>query len=147
MDIILRGVLSCESHHHGAWRRVIFYGEPADDDGSGSGHINEQPDAGGGSSGGGGSMNPCDEGAVPASGVQALQLAACSLPAVCDSPKSVPDFESAGACWVSLEQLEQVPVRSASEMVWFWRLGAEGLQVPPLALPGKWADVFQDVEF
>jgi hypothetical protein len=38
----------------------------------------------------------------------------------CCCPEALPDFESAGACWVSVQELQQLPLRSPSEPCkWF----------------------------
>jgi phosphatase NudJ len=48
-------------------------------------------------------------------------------------PKSVPDDESMGAAWVSLEELEALPLRGA-EIVDLFRSVAAGAPIHPLAL-------------
>jgi len=164
VEVALRGVLVCESSRRtrgapqawGSWRRVIFYGEPAAADGGGG---EDDGEGGGGDGvGGGGSSSEAARGrgeehsATASSGTagakqqQQQQASGCSLPARFDSPKSVPDFESAGACWLTLEQLARVPVRSASEVEWMYRVGG-GMEVPPLRLPEEWVDEFADFEF
>jgi hypothetical protein len=81
------------------------------------------------------------------------------------APEQVPDFESAGACWVSLAQLEggAVPIRSASELSWLWRVAAAGTAgsgaaagggrevaaavVLPMEMPAAWAATFAGYQF
>ena len=185
------GLLCCEAHRQGAWRRVIFYAEPDEGEGEGVGEEGgghegcgeegaeerrqQQQDedeedvledgmqkgvrdsssreggqqagsGGGGDAPGPGAARPHVD-ASPEGGRQAPArrgAAPTSLPARRDSPKSVPDFESAGACWASLEQLERAPLRSAAEARWFWEV-ARGCEVAPLAMPLGWAEVFSDV--
>jgi hypothetical protein len=60
----------------------------------------------------------------------------------------LPDWESAGACWVSADELSQLPLRSASEPCkWFPLLkrGVQGLKgqlplIDSLELPREWAE-------
>ncbi|KAI8470388.1 MAG: hypothetical protein J3K34DRAFT_260467 [Monoraphidium minutum] len=70
----------------------------------------------------------------------------CSLPAPRDSPKTVPDFESAGACWASSRQLAGpgLRVRSAAEMAWVQEVAA-GFEPGPLEVPPEWREVFRDI--
>ncbi|GBF89791.1 hypothetical protein Rsub_02961 [Raphidocelis subcapitata] len=137
----LTGVLTFEAHHGGEWRRVIFLGEPDEGGDAGGGEAAAGGAAaaaagGGEAAGGAGSAGGGGGGGGASSG----GAAAVSLPAPRDSPKSVPDFESAGACYASLEQLASpgVPLRSEAEVRWFWRCGEAG----PLEMPAAWARVF-----
>lgn len=152
------GVLACEAHGGGAWRRVILYGEPAAAGRKGGDAGGEGAAAGGGggdatvvgAAGGGGSSSGSNCGGGPAAaGIisagatagDARRQVASSLPAAADSPKTVPDFESAGACWVAAEQLPHLPLRSPGEMEWVTRVAA-GLRPAPLALSPEWEAVF-----
>eukprot|EP00798_Chlamydomonas_sp_ICE-L_P001316 gene1316-32669_t len=126
VDVVLKGVLCVESAPGGDWRRAIFYGEP---------HIApfvellEDYE------------HDCHEIEV-ASGHEDL---ACSLdPPSC---KTVPDYESAGACWVTTEDLARIPLRCASEPCkWIPYVAQEG-DVRPLEMPQEWSQVFTDVQF
>eukprot|EP00195_Chlamydomonas_chlamydogama_P012463 CAMPEP_0202914146 /NCGR_PEP_ID=MMETSP1392-20130828/62375_1 /ASSEMBLY_ACC=CAM_ASM_000868 /TAXON_ID=225041 /ORGANISM="Chlamydomonas chlamydogama, Strain SAG 11-48b" /LENGTH=371 /DNA_ID=CAMNT_0049605681 /DNA_START=239 /DNA_END=1354 /DNA_ORIENTATION=+ len=61
--------------------------------------------------------------------------------------KTVPDFESAGACWVDVSKLSTIPLRSkAIPLTWFPRL-ASGYPVPQLQLPEACKQLFHDVQF
>eukprot|EP00877_Chromochloris_zofingiensis_P005820 jgi/Chrzof1/15239/Cz09g32180.t1 len=52
-------------------------------------------------------------------------------------PKTIPDFESAGACWVNVADLQHIPLRNASEpCTWF----------PYVACGGKIASMPADVD-
>ncbi|KAJ3353574.1 hypothetical protein HDU83_006652 [Entophlyctis luteolus] len=51
-------------------------------------------------------------------------------------PKCIPDFESAGACWVSVDQLPLLPLRGGEPVKWF-NYVADGGAIYPLALLGK----------
>jgi ADP-ribose pyrophosphatase YjhB (NUDIX family) len=184
VDASLTGLLCCESHARGAWRRVIFLGQPAGDD--------AVPPSGGGGGGDASSsgsslpaphdspktvrrargphhsphrVSPCCIPPLPAS------PAARPPPPLSPSARQVPDFESAGACWVSTAQLEAggVPIRSAHELAWLWRVeralagssgsgggdgggreggsGGEAAAVLPLAMPPEWAATFADYDF
>ncbi|KXZ51436.1 hypothetical protein GPECTOR_12g398 [Gonium pectorale] len=62
-------------------------------------------------------------------------------------PKTLPCFESAGACWVSLEQLARVPLRSARiPTAWYPHFAAGGA-AKPLELPADALHLFPDVQF
>lgn len=62
-------------------------------------------------------------------------------------PKTVPCFESAGACWVSADQLDGIPLRSERiPRTWFPHFAAGGKPLP-LELPPDQAHLFPDVEF
>ena len=54
-------------------------------------------------------------------------------------PKTQPDFESAGAVWVSGEEVGALPWRSLSETRWFGHLVSGGA-VLPLAMPAEYWD-------
>jgi hypothetical protein len=60
-------------------------------------------------------------------------------------PKTVPCFESAGACWVAAEQLQELPLRSPRIPVTFFPFFAQGGKpgcVPPSSqlIVGMWCD-------
>ncbi|GLC61267.1 hypothetical protein PLESTB_001737700 [Pleodorina starrii] len=62
-------------------------------------------------------------------------------------PKTVPCFESAGACWVGPDELDAVPLRSSRiPSLWFPHF-ASGGPCKPLALPPELRHLFKDVEF
>jgi hypothetical protein len=62
-------------------------------------------------------------------------------------PKTVPDFDGAGGCWVSLEQLGRVRLRSPSEpLTWFPHVAGGGA-VGPLEVPPEWQAEFSDLVF
>jgi transcription initiation factor TFIID subunit TAF12 len=70
----------------------------------------------------------------------------------CCCPKTLPDFESAGACWVSLDELQGLPLRSPSEPCrWFPALASgEAAQLPlynSLEMPAEWEAVFAGYPF
>jgi hypothetical protein len=65
----------------------------------------------------------------------------------CCCPKTLPDFESAGACWVDVNELQQLPLRSASEPCkWFEALASGDAEQLPLyhslEMPVEWQGVF-----
>ncbi|PNH11922.1 Vignain [Tetrabaena socialis] len=62
-------------------------------------------------------------------------------------PKTLPCFESAGACWVGLEDLPHVPLRSPRIPLTFFPHFAGGGQARPLALPEELRHLFTDVDF
>jgi hypothetical protein len=61
--------------------------------------------------------------------------------AVLTPPKTVPDFESAGACWVSAADVPTLPWRDAGDLAlasrWFGAVAAGGAALLPLALPAE----------
>ncbi|KAG2445099.1 hypothetical protein HYH02_008966 [Chlamydomonas schloesseri] len=62
-------------------------------------------------------------------------------------PKTVPCFESAGACWVSPDQLDEIPLRSERiPRTWFPHF-AKGGKPLPLEMPADQAHLFPDVGF
>jgi ADP-ribose pyrophosphatase YjhB (NUDIX family) len=68
-----------------------------------------------------------------------------SAPAVV--PKTLPDFESAGACWVRLEDLGRVPLRSKEvPLTWFPHVAAGGA-MEPMVQPECWQQVFEGWEW
>lgn len=109
VHVELRGILAVESHHAGAWRRVIFWGEPLD----------------------------------------AVASSEKLLPRCCCCPKTLPDFESAGACWVAAGELEHLPLRSPIEPCKWFPAMASGAaqQLSPqyhtLELPDEWREAFR----
>lgn len=54
-------------------------------------------------------------------------------------PKTFPDFESVGACWISLEELSQTRLRGHEPAVWF-KAVAEGCPIYPMSLFGLEGD-------
>ncbi|GFR45555.1 hypothetical protein Agub_g6949, partial [Astrephomene gubernaculifera] len=61
--------------------------------------------------------------------------------------KTVPCFESAGACWVSVCELAKLPLRSERiPLSWFPRF-AMGYEPKRLALPEELKELFADLEF
>lgn len=60
------------------------------------------------------------------------------------APKTVPDFESVGACWVSVEELTLVPLRTSLPLKWF-RYVAKGGVIHPLAIPDELAHAFESL--
>jgi len=113
----LKGVLNVEVF--GSWRRVIFYAEPA---------VDPQEQL----------LRPPQS--TPSANIKQVEMSSLGW------PKTVPDFESAGACYVDAAQLESIPLRSASELR-FVKHVAEGGQVEPLELPYKYASYFADFMF
>lgn len=115
------GILTVESSHHGAWRRVIFLAEP---------DVPSLPnDPRVGVPGAGGTADP------------RVAEALC---------KTLPDVESAGACWAHAHEVPQLPLRSASEpLTWIPYVAGGGRVVPlPLEDPEACPDlarVFPDV--
>mmetsp|Transcript_11932 Transcript_11932/g.26356 ORF Transcript_11932/g.26356 Transcript_11932/m.26356 type:complete len:342 (+) Transcript_11932:69-1094(+) len=61
-------------------------------------------------------------------------------------PKSIPDFESAGAVWADPMELEQLPLRG-DEPLTYYRMLQKGVQVMPLQIPPEFQEVFADVPF
>ncbi|GAX79045.1 hypothetical protein CEUSTIGMA_g6485.t1 [Chlamydomonas eustigma] len=61
--------------------------------------------------------------------------------------KTVPDFESAGSCWVSAEELDHVPLRSETlPRKWFPLLSQQpDFVIPPLKIPDHLEHLFRDV--
>lgn len=132
----LEGILAIESHHAGAWRRVIFWGCPVDvpshpqpqqqQQGQQQAQLEQQTQ---------------QEGWEQEQGLPQRQLWPCCC------PKTLPDFESAGACWVSLHELQGLPLRSPSEPCrWFPALDSgEAAQLPlfhSMEMPEEWQAVF-----
>jgi ADP-ribose pyrophosphatase YjhB (NUDIX family) len=144
VDVVITGILDLESHHGGTWRRVIFLAEPA--------------------AGAAATLQPCSlpsesylEQQQKKKGLDPLSRSSSSSEwrsrlgtGSCCSPKTLPDWESGGACWVAADELRQLPLRSASEPCrWFQTNGVEGLKgqlplIDSLELPREWAeDVFE----
>jgi ADP-ribose pyrophosphatase YjhB (NUDIX family) len=148
VDVVIRGVLDLESHHGGAWRRVIFFAEPA--------AVTSAPAAAAGGRGGDAANSSHDKMAEPGACLQQQQgegsgnqrHSGSSHGFPCCSPKTLPDWETAGACWVAAEELSSIPLRSGSEPCrWFPLLagGVKGLRgqlplVDSLELPQEWAE-------
>eukprot|EP00470_Lotharella_oceanica_P009821 CAMPEP_0170200652 /NCGR_PEP_ID=MMETSP0040_2-20121228/69976_1 /TAXON_ID=641309 /ORGANISM="Lotharella oceanica, Strain CCMP622" /LENGTH=251 /DNA_ID=CAMNT_0010450837 /DNA_START=597 /DNA_END=1352 /DNA_ORIENTATION=- len=64
-----------------------------------------------------------------------------------DLPKTYPDYESTGACWVSVEELDKsIPFRSASELKWMKHV-ASGGKIAPLRIPKEYEKIFDDIQF
>ena len=51
-------------------------------------------------------------------------------------PKTLPDFESAGAVWATLEEIDAIPLRGREPQVWC-RHVATGGHVSPMSLFGR----------
>ncbi|KAJ9526947.1 hypothetical protein QJQ45_025354 [Haematococcus lacustris] len=63
-------------------------------------------------------------------------------------PKTVPDFESAGACWVSVDQLQHIPLRSAHPpLTWFPAVAEGHFQLLPLEAPEHARLAFKGLTF
>ncbi|KAJ9526796.1 hypothetical protein QJQ45_017458 [Haematococcus lacustris] len=63
-------------------------------------------------------------------------------------PKTVPDFESAGACWVSVDQLQHIPLRSAHPpLTWFPAVAEGRFQLLPLEAPEHAQLAFKGLTF
>lgn len=168
----MQGILALESHHSGAWRRVIFRAEPVDtatahtaaaqgstamsaatDDDTTAAAASEDPQQIKAA------HDVQEQFAVEQrdkrravsdlSTVQQQQglrwrsrVGSCT----CCSPKTLPDWESAGACWVSLDDLRHIPLRSKSEpSTWFPVMDkqGQGCDLPwyhTVELPREWAE-------
>jgi len=50
-------------------------------------------------------------------------------------PKTIPDYESNGACWVKYDQLKNIKLRSASEPIRFFKFILDGGRPGPLEVP------------
>lgn len=50
-------------------------------------------------------------------------------------PKTMPDFESNGACWVKYDQLKYIKLRNMSEPMKFFRFVLDGGHINPLEIP------------
>ncbi|KAJ3279457.1 hypothetical protein HK104_001452, partial [Borealophlyctis nickersoniae] len=55
-------------------------------------------------------------------------------------PKTIPDYESAGACYVSEDELKQLPLRGHEPEMWF-KYVANGGTVHPLSALGRERDL------
>ncbi|KAG2491179.1 hypothetical protein HYH03_010390 [Edaphochlamys debaryana] len=63
-------------------------------------------------------------------------------------PKTLPCFESAGACWVGADQLHTLPIRSPRiPETWFPHFARGGACPHPLAVPREYLAMFADVPF
>eukprot|EP00301_Raphidiophrys_heterophryoidea_P016795 c26450_g1_i1.p1 GENE.c26450_g1_i1~~c26450_g1_i1.p1 ORF type:complete len:390 (+),score=78.15 c26450_g1_i1:25-1170(+) len=60
-------------------------------------------------------------------------------------PKTVPDFESAGAVWVLLDEMNSLNLRSQGEVTWFGHV-ANGGAVMDLVVPTQFQSKFSGVE-
>ncbi len=120
----MTGILTVESSDHGAWRRIIFLAEPDVPSLLGA---PSDPRVGG----------PAADGPADPRVAEAL----C---------KTLPDVESAGACWAHAHEVPQLPLRNASEpLTWIPYVAGGGLAVSlplddPAACP-ELARVFPDV--
>lgn len=122
------GILTIESFHRGSWRRIIFLAEAvpvpvpvAVPRKTGA------PDLTGGAD----TAASSGHAAAAALGCTQAPQAAERRSYPC---KTLPDVESAGACWVTAEELLKgdVPLRSASEMAWIPEVAAGRCKVWPL---------------
>ncbi|GIL93440.1 hypothetical protein Vretimale_12727 [Volvox reticuliferus] len=123
-DIVVTGILTVESLHRGLWRRVIFLAEPvpflANRDNGGEAAADPAL-----------TISDTDPAAVRAASSFAAADAAGSLRHRYRC-KTLPDVESAGACWVAVEELEALPLRSTSEPLTWIPWVANGGRVLPL---------------
>ncbi|KAF5837187.1 NUDIX hydrolase domain-like protein [Dunaliella salina] len=62
-------------------------------------------------------------------------------------PKTLPCFESAGACWVSADDLPHIPIRNPSVIPWYQRITSGNFELLPLdAWPANVQEVFAGLE-
>lgn len=167
VEVHLKGILDLESHHQGAWRRIIFWGEPLD----GSTHqlhpsttqhqapAVKQPGSAAASStsnstgisqreGGAAAVPHCGSPTCTHGDTMNTRRRRRVQPCCC-CPKTLPDFESAGACWVHADEVWALPLRSEAEPHrWFPAMAAGGRAAREqplygiLALPPEWQAVF-----
>lgn len=159
MQVVIEGILDMQCHPERHWRRIIFWGEPA------------APAANGGQSSEGRGPEPAavethkpnaaaatsTPGAVSQTIQSTVAVTGASStaamlgpddagsPRSCCSPNTLPDWESAGACWVDISQLQHLPLRSPNEPWKWFPVMAGGLDQLPrgLTLPEEWLDVFE----
>ncbi|GLI63618.1 hypothetical protein VaNZ11_006633 [Volvox africanus] len=147
-DIAVTGILTVESFHHGSWRRIIFLAEPVPFVG----------DRASGHRGNGGAAAAVLADPTPAvSDTDSAAVRAASAIAAVEASgslwhryrcKTLPDLESAGACWVTVQELEGLPLRNASEPLTWIPWVAGGGRVLPVdagAVP-EVARVFPDFQ-
>mmetsp|Transcript_42839 Transcript_42839/g.79400 ORF Transcript_42839/g.79400 Transcript_42839/m.79400 type:complete len:394 (+) Transcript_42839:648-1829(+) len=124
LRITLKGVVDCDCKDRGRWRRITFYAEPAveqgdeqegnggtNGNGGGNGH---NGNVGGSVSGGGGGEEGGREEGDPAAAGLSPPLSSrwsCRGRRKGEEPKTLPDYESTGACWVSLDELPLLRLR------------------------------------
>lgn len=164
LQVELKGILKLECSPDRSWRRIIFWGEPADlAIGSGSAAaalesaaLSAEPHKAAAAcsssemlTSDSGSCTAEAAAAGPSSTAAAMTVQSAVASVSCCSPKTLPDWESAGACWVNLKELQQLPLRSPSEPCkWFPVVAAAtpagaGDKLPRvLSLPQEWVDVF-----
>ncbi|GLC36353.1 hypothetical protein PLESTF_000327400 [Pleodorina starrii] len=136
-DIKVTGILTIDSFHNGQWRRIIFLAEPvpvSDAAAEATAAATDGPLA---------ASPAAAEAAAAASDAPGPALRRPSARYRC---KTLPDVESAGACWASVGQLEGLPLRSASEpMTWIPWVAGGGRVLPldPAACP-QLGQVFPD---
>lgn len=165
----MQGILTLESHHCGAWRRVIFRAEPVDAAtahtaaAQGSMVMSTATDCNAAASEDPQQIEAAHDAqeqlsvklrdkhsAVPDLSVvqqqQGLRWRSRVGSCACCSPKTLPDWESAGACWVSLDDLQHIPLRSKPEpCTWFPVVDKQGrgCDLPlynTVELPREWAE-------
>lgn len=152
-QVELKGILHVESHPKRYWRRITFWCEPVGP--------SPAPTATGSEAPAPPAFKPkavLDDHLQPtaapvrrkdATTVEHLKFAALSVRSAsgsdCCSPKTLPDWESAGACWVHLHELRQLRLRSSREpCTWFPVLAAGVDKLPTgLQLPDEWVTVFE----
>ena len=149
VKVELKGILHVDFSKDLSWRRVIFYAEPVE--------VVEAPaavfgsPAGGGVSGGQITRDACgaDDGASTTS--PNVNLPGCSQQGhrvvgdrvkMRNGPKTLPDFESAGACWVWVDELHSLPLRYAAEPCTWFPYVAKGGRVMPLEFDQQMKELF-----
>ncbi|KAF6254460.1 NUDIX hydrolase domain-like protein [Scenedesmus sp. NREL 46B-D3] len=145
--VALRGILDLESHHGGAWRRVIFLAEPVPAAAAAAACADGSSTMSCTGGAAGGCLQQQQQQQDPGSSSSSQGRSSLGAHPCC-SPKTLPDWESAGACWVAASELSQLPLRNASEPCrWFSLLagGVEGLKeqlplIDSLDLPTDWAE-------
>jgi hypothetical protein len=62
-------------------------------------------------------------------------------------PKTIPDYESVGACWVDVNDLNRIKLRGEFEPKTWFPYIAQGKNVLPLEIPKEHAHVWEDIKF
>jgi ADP-ribose pyrophosphatase YjhB (NUDIX family) len=142
VKVELKGILHVDYNKNRSWRRVIFYAEP----------VESTPPAArasaveGGSGGEAGVKCAATSSAEPNPAPGGAERVLGSKMSMKNGPKTLPDFESAGACWVSVDELQRLPLRSASEPCTWFPYVAAGKKVMQLKLDEKVKELFQGYE-
>eukprot|EP01025_Chloroclados_australasicus_P036384 TRINITY_DN3709_c0_g1_i2.p4 TRINITY_DN3709_c0_g1~~TRINITY_DN3709_c0_g1_i2.p4 ORF type:complete len:156 (-),score=30.45 TRINITY_DN3709_c0_g1_i2:180-647(-) len=70
----------------------------------------------------------------------------CELDPLDQDVKMLPDYESVGACWVSIDELKngQIKLRSKSEVQDLVRVAEGQLKIEPLEIPEEYKEFFQN---